>query len=329
VHWPLRQGTVASSPDDVRAICLADSVFRDRYDGWTLLDRGSYATVVRTFSRDAGREIALKVFVDVDPETLRRVRDEVFAAQSLATPLLVQAYSLFDRGRVAWFEMELVDGPNLQQELDRLAATGHRMPLPRAIDVGLAVSRCLWHAHRNGILHRDVKPANILLPGSGRPAAKLTDFGIARLTSGSGVTPDGSITGTPRFASPEALGGEVVGPAHDVFGLSVTLYMLFSGGRHPFGVHRDTSIAALRRQETETRPEPLGRWSHRLSPAVRGVVMQGLAPRPESRPSAQAVVLALEDARAAFDGRAPTSGGRTAAPRDTPSAKAQSAKEDP
>jgi serine/threonine-protein kinase len=286
-----------------------------------VLDRGTYATVVRTFSRDAGREIALKVFVDVEPQTLRRVRDEALAAQSLATPLLVQVHSLFDRGRVAWFEMELIDGPNLQQELDRLSATGRRMPLPRAVDIALAVSRCLWGAHRNGVLHRDVKPANVLMPRSGQPAAKLTDFGIARLTSGGGVTPDGSITGTPRFASPEALAGEVVGPAHDVFGLCVTLYLLFSGGRHPFDVHPDTSLAMLRRLETQTRATPLGRWSHRLSPAVRGLVMKGLAPTPDSRPSAQEIVLALEEVRGALDGQPPTSSRRTAARRNTPNAK--------
>ena len=113
----------------------------------------------------------------------------------------------------------------------------------------------------------------------------------------------------------------VVGPAHDVFGLCVTLYLLFSGGRHPFAVHPNTSLAMLRRVETETHPTPLGRWSHRLSAAVRSLVMQGLAPAPDSRPSAQAVVLALEEARAAIDGRSPTSGGRTASRPDTPNTK--------
>lgn len=318
MHCPFMPGTASSSPDEVRALCLADPVFRDRYDGWTVVDRGTYATVVRTFSRDAGREIALKVFIGLEPEMLRRIRDEVFAAQSLATPLLVQAYSLFDRGQVAWFEMELVDGPNLQQEVDRLAATGRRTPLPRAADIALAVSRCLWHAHRNGILHRDVKPANVLLPRSGQPAAKLTDFGIARLTAAGGVTPDGSITGTPRFASPEALAGNVVGPAHDVFGLCVTLYLLFSGGRHPFDVHPDTSVAALRRLEMETGPTPLGRWSHRLSAAVRGLVMQGLAPVADGRPSAQELVLALEEARPARDHQAPSGDDRRTDRRSTP-----------
>ena len=130
MHSTLSKSPASPSPDDVRAICLADPVFQRRYEGWRLLDQGTYATIVRTFSRDADRDIALKVFVGLEPETLRRVREEVLAAQSLATPLLVQVHSLFDRGHFAWFEMELVDGPNLQQEVDRLAAMRRRIRCP-------------------------------------------------------------------------------------------------------------------------------------------------------------------------------------------------------
>jgi len=118
-----------------------------------------------------------------------RVREEVHAAQSLATEYLVQAYSVFDRAPIAWFEIELVDGPNLDQELHRTATNGHPFSLPEAMEIALAVSRCLWHAHRRGVLHRDVKPANVLLPRSGVPAAKLADFGIARVGNESRATP--------------------------------------------------------------------------------------------------------------------------------------------
>ncbi len=87
-----------------------DVVFSQRYDGWRLLGRGPWATVVRTRSRDLRHDIALKVFVNLDPELLERVRQEVRAVQALATPYLVHSYSLFDRGTIAWFEMELVEG---------------------------------------------------------------------------------------------------------------------------------------------------------------------------------------------------------------------------
>ena len=160
------------------------------------------------------------------------------------------------------------------------------------------MSRCLWQAHRQGVLHRDIKPANILLPASGQPAAKVTDFGIARLADATAATPPGSITGTPRFASPEALAGRPVGMAHDVFGLCTTLYALFSGGELPFPGDADTSLATLRRMLAETRPTPLGTLVPRLDPTVNGLVMRGLSRHAFRRPGMKKIVLALERAQA-------------------------------
>jgi serine/threonine protein kinase len=157
--------------DSLRELCLADPIFSQRYEGWSVLGTGTYATVVGVRSRDAGRDIALKIFHGLSPADAERVRAEVHAAQSLATPYFVQVYSVFDRGSLTWFEMELVEGPNLDQELDRLGRDRRRIAIPRAIDVSLAIARCLWHAHRRGVLHRDVKPANVLLPYSRTPPA--------------------------------------------------------------------------------------------------------------------------------------------------------------
>lgn len=287
-----------SSDDALRELCFSDVVFSQRYDGWRVLGRGPWATVVRTRSRDLGQEIALKVFVNLDPELLERVRLEVRAVQALATPYLVHTYSLFDRGTIAWFEMEWVDGPNLQQEVDRLAGAGQRLPLARAYEIALAVSRCVWHAHRHGVLHRDIKPANVLLPASGQPAAKVSDFGIARLAEVSGSTPPGSITGTPRFASPEALAGEPVGPQHDVFGLGATLYTLFTGGHPPYEVAPGASIASLRRLQLTDQPKPLRELAPLVESGLARVLMDTLAPDPRDRPTVQRAVLALERARA-------------------------------
>ena len=287
-----------SGDDALRELCFSDVVFSQRYDGWRVLGRGPWATVVRTRSRDLGQDIALKVFVNLDPELLERVRQEVRAVQALATPYLVHTYSLFDRGTIAWFEMELVDGPNLQQELDRLAAAGERLPLARAYEIALAVSRCVWHAHRHGVLHRDIKPANVLLPASGQPAAKVSDFGIARLAEVAGSTPPGSITGTPRFASPEALAGEPVGPPHDVYGLGATLYTLFAGGRPPYEVAPGASIASLRRLQLADQPKPLRELAPVVDPGLERVLMQALAPDPTERPAVRRAVLALERAQA-------------------------------
>lgn len=287
-----------SGDDALRALCFADAVFRQRYEGWHVLGRGSWATVARTRSRDLGHDIALKVFVNLDPELLQRVREEVRAVQVLATPYLVHTYSLFDRGTVAWFEMEVVDGPNLQQELDRLSLSGERLPLVMAYEIALAVSRCVWHAHRHGVLHRDIKPANVLLPRSGRPAAKVSDFGIARLADVASATPPGAVTGTPRFASPEALAGQAVGPRHDVYGLGATLYALLAGGRAPHPVAAGVPLAALRRLQLTTRPTPLRALVPEIDAGVESILSQALGVDPASRPSPGRVVRALERAQA-------------------------------
>jgi serine/threonine-protein kinase len=281
----------------VRALCLADPIFSQRYDGWTVLGTGTYATVVGARSRDAGREVALKIFHGLSPGEVERVREEVHAAQSLATPYLVQVYSVFDRGPLTWFEMELVDGPNLDQELAALIKEHGRASVSRALDIALAVSRCLWHAHRRGVLHRDVKPANVLVPRSGAPAAKLADFGIARVGNRSGATPTGSITGTPRFASPEALSGAAVDRPHDVFGLCSTLYALFGGGRPPFPIENDAGLERLQEVIRNARPVPLLTLADAVHPQVGGLIERGLAHDPSARPDVGAIVLALEEAQ--------------------------------
>jgi serine/threonine protein kinase len=289
---------LVSADDALPELCFSDAVFRERYEGWRVLGRGPWATVVRTRSRDLGQDIALKVFVNLDPELLQRVRQEVRAVQALATPYLVHTYSLFDRGTIAWFEMEVVDGPNLQQELDRLAEVSEAMPLVRAYEIALAVSRCVWHAHRYGVLHRDIKPANVLLPLSRRPAAKVSDFGIARLADVAESTPPGVVTGTPRFASPEALAGQVVGTPHDVYCLGATLYTLLAGGRSPHEVTERASLAILRRLQETTRPAPLSAFVSGVDPGVESVLMQALAAEPADRPGPGRLVRALERAQA-------------------------------
>jgi serine/threonine-protein kinase len=286
-----------SADDPLRTFCYADPLFRKRYTGWSVLGRGPWATVVKVRSVALGQDIALKVFVNLDAELLDRVRQEVRAVQALATPYIVRVYSLFDREALAWFEMELVDGPNLQTDLDRSAGDGTRFPPVRSYEIALAVSRCLWHAHRHGVLHRDVKPANVLLQATGQPAAKLGDFGIARLSDVASITPKDAVVGTPRFASPEALAGEPVGPAHDIYSLSATLYTLFTGGQVPFALTAATSVAELRRVQATVRPPSLRTLAPHLDPDVSDIVMRSLAWSAAERPSPGEVVRTLERAQ--------------------------------
>jgi serine/threonine-protein kinase len=282
--------------DALEALCFSDPLFRQRYDGWTVVGRGSFATVVKTRSRDARREIALKVFVNLEPDALDRVREEVRAAQSLASPYVVDIYSLFDRGTLAWFEMEWVDGSNLQDYLRAATPVGASVSAEASLDIALAVSRAIWSAHRRGVLHRDVKPSNILIARSRCPAAKVGDFGTARVADTTMATPRGLVVGTPRYASPESLAGRRVGPPHDVYGLGMVFHALFTGGRLPHDVPQETPLRVLRRLYA-TKPLPPIHLAPESAPELADIVMRCLDPRPTKRPSVDWVVKALENVR--------------------------------
>ena len=309
-HTP---GATPHDVDALEALCLSDPLFRQRYSGWCVVGRGSFATVVKTCSTDARRDIALKVFVNLEPDVLDRVREEVHAAQSLASPYVVDTYSLFDRGTLAWFEMEWIDGSNLQDYFRAHPASGQPMTSEDSIETALAVSRAIWSAHRHGVLHRDVKPSNILIPRSRRPAAKVSDFGTARIADTTSATPRGSVVGTPRYASPESLAGRRVGPPHDVYGLGMVLHALFTGGRLPHDIPRETPLRVLRRLYA-TKPVPI-HLAPDCAPQLADVIVRCLDPRPTRRPKVEWVVRTLENVRRLVTSDATRSVGGDAATR--------------
>jgi serine/threonine protein kinase len=136
------------------------------------------------------------------------------------------------------------------------------------------------------------------LPGSGRPAAKVSDFGMARLADVASATPPGTIVGTPRFASPEALAGETVGPTHDVYGLAGTLYVLLTGGRTPYPLSGEATLSELRRLQAKTRPAGIRAHAPEVDAVIENVLLQGLAQDPRSRPTPGRIVRTLERAQA-------------------------------
>ena len=280
--------------DALEVLCFSDPLFRQRYSGWSVVGRGSFATVVKTRSTDARRDIALKIFVNLEPDVLDRVREEVRAAQSLASPYVVDTYSLFDRGTLAWFEMEWIDGSNLQDYLQSPKPTVESLSSEVLLEIALAVSRAIWSGHRRGVLHRDVKPSNILIPRSRRPAAKVGDFGSARIADTTLATPRGLVVGTPRYASPESLAGRKVGSPHDVYGLGMLFHAVFAGGRLPRDVPRDTPLRTLRRLYA-TKPLPPIHLAPESGPDLEDIIMRCLDPRATKRPSVDWVVRALEN----------------------------------
>lgn len=269
--------------DALRKLCLADPVFKERYDGWELAGEGAYGSVVR--SRFLGQPIALKIFTQLSEEGRKRFRTEFASAVRVTSPFAVRTYSAFERGPLCWIEMEAVDGVTLREELERRKAAGTPFPLPEALEIARAVAAALAEAHGAGIIHRDLKPANILLPHSGKPIAKLGDFGIARIAGSTKVTATGAFPGTPTFGAPEAFAGRGVGPPADIYALSLCLYALFTNNGFPWVLPEDAPIETLIDLHVRKTPRSLRSLEPRVPPALNNLVLQGLEKRPERRPT--------------------------------------------
>jgi eukaryotic-like serine/threonine-protein kinase len=206
---------------------MAGEVVADRYELVELVGTGGMSSVYKAHDRLLERNVALKMLhphYGDDEEYVERFRREARAVAQMSHPNIV---TVIDRGEddgQQFIVFEYVDGENLKQLVER---TG---PLPprRAVELGLATADALAFAHEHGLVHRDVKPQNVLLTPDGE--AKVTDFGIARsLDVEQGVTQTGTVLGTSNYLSPEQASGKPVTPATDVYSLGIVLYELLTG----------------------------------------------------------------------------------------------------
>jgi eukaryotic-like serine/threonine-protein kinase len=198
-----------------------------RYELGELVGTGGMSSVYRAHDRQLERNVALKVLherLGADDEHVSRFRHEARAVAQLSHPNVVTVIDRFEEGGRQYIVFEYVDGENLKQLLDR---TGP-LPVRRALEIALAVADGLAFAHEHGVVHRDVKPQNVLISRNGE--IKVTDFGIARsLDAESGLTLTGTVLGTSSYLSPEQASGLRVTPAADVYSLGVVLYELLAG----------------------------------------------------------------------------------------------------
>ena len=206
------------------------AVLQDRYEIAREIGRGGYSVVYQARDRRVGADVAIKLLVP-PPAAARlareRLRREVQAVRRLSHPNIVTVYDVADDGPWTFVVLEYVAGPDLAvriRERGPLDATA-------AARLGRDVAGALEAAHRAGILHRDVKPQNVLLAPDGR--ARLTDFGSARLAGQATVTQTGGLVGTPAYAAPEVLAGIRGDARADCFGLGLTLYFGLTGELPP------------------------------------------------------------------------------------------------
>jgi eukaryotic-like serine/threonine-protein kinase len=271
-----------------------DTLIDGRYRVAHRLGSGGMADVWCAEDEQLGRRVALKLLAHrlaEDDAFRERFRREASAAAGLQHPHIV---GIFDRGEwdgTPYIAMEFVSGRTLKQ----LVLEEGPLDPALAVDLTIQVLRALRYAHKHGVVHRDVKPQNVILDEEGE--AKVADFGIAQ-AGASDMTETGSIVGTAQYLSPEQAQGQPVSPRSDLYSVGVMLYELLAG-RVPFEASSAVSVAL---KQVAERPVPPSQLRPGISPALEAVVLRALAKEPDRRfASADEFIAALQAALRAPD----------------------------
>lgn len=272
------------------------------------IGRGAFGVVYRGRHRQLGREVAIKQLpraLAADPTVQQRFLIEARTVAALQHPHIVQVYDFVERDGLYLMVMAHLDGGTLADRLER-----DRLSPDEACRTMADVLDALDHAHRNGVVHRDVKPENILFTADGR--VQLSDFGIARIVGDSAkLTSGGAVMGTPAYMAPEVAMGDEAGPAADVYAAAAVLYEALAGTLpHP---PRDTATATLVRVVNEP-PVPLSTAAPHVPARLADLVMEALAKDPAARPASAAAFAAQLRAIASVPSAAASPALATAAP---------------
>jgi len=255
---------------------LINTLFDGRYRVVRKLGSGGMADVYLAEDEDLGRRVAIKILNDRhanDEQFVERFRREAKNAAGLSHPNIV---SIYDRGEAEgtyYIAMEYLDGRSLKE---LLVARGP-MPIADAIAFTRQILTALRFAHRKGLVHRDIKPHNVMADADGR--LKVTDFGIARAGAASQMTEAGSIIGTAQYLSPEQARGAAVDQRSDLYSVGVVLYEMLAG-TVPFTGETPVEIAMRHLSDT---PQPPSTKRPEVSPDLDMIVLRALAKNPDDR----------------------------------------------
>lgn len=263
------------------------SVLSGRYRLNARVGVGGMAVVYDSEDLLLGRRVAVKVplpALAADPAFLARFANEARAAAALGHPNVVAVYDVGEHEGTPYLVLEFVAGESLRERLAREA------PLPAAEveRIGAQIADALDAAHRQGLIHRDVKPGNILLTADGR--ARLADFGIALALGAESQTRTGTLFGSIHYLAPELVRGETASPASDIYALGVVLYEMATG-HLPYAGDNPLTIAV---QHVQSEPRPPSTLAATLPAALEAAILRALSKSPAERfPSAAALAAAL------------------------------------
>ncbi|HEV8535600.1 MAG TPA: protein kinase [Candidatus Limnocylindria bacterium] len=237
---------------------------------------GGMGSVYKAYQPALGRYVAIKVLPPQtagDPSFAERFALEARAIGKLRHPNIVTAYDFAQQGDLAYLVSDFIDGGTLAEQL------GTPLPLEYALTILTPIGSALDYAHARGVVHRDIKPQNILLSHDGTPV--LTDFGLAKIIGpGSGVTQAGALMGTAEYIAPEcASGAESAGPAADQYAIGIVAYQMLVG-RHPFPSENPLSALMAHVHKPVPAPSAIG---VELPPHVEAAVLRALAKKPGER----------------------------------------------
>jgi formylglycine-generating enzyme required for sulfatase activity/serine/threonine protein kinase len=249
----------------------------DHYEVVEVVGQGGMGVVLRAFDTKLSRIVAVKVMAPelaANPTAVKRFLREASTAAAVHHDHVVTIHAVGDHHRPPYIVMQFIDGQTLQQKIDREGA----LELKQILRIGSQMAAGLAAAHKHGLIHRDVKPANILLE-NGVERVKITDFGLARAADDLEMTQTGMIAGTPQYMSPEQAKGEPVDARSDIFSLGSVLYTMCTG--RP-GFRAETTMGVLKRVCDES-PRPIREVNAEIPPWLEAIIGKLLAKNPADR----------------------------------------------
>ena len=248
----------------------------NRYEIISQTGVGGMATVYTARDNVLNRKVAIKVLKDeftTDEEFVKRFNSEAQAAASLSHPNIVSIYDVGNEDGIYYIVMELVRGKTLKQIITEEGA----LPWKWSVNIAMQIASALETAHKNNIVHRDIKPHNIIITEDG--VAKVTDFGIAKAVSNSTITAFGTTIGSVHYFSPEQAKGGYTDAKSDIYSLGVVMYEMLTG-RVPFDSDTSVSVALKHMQEP---PVPPMEINDNIPQAVNDIILKAMEKEPMSR----------------------------------------------